>query len=102
MQRKKGQNNVQGLFGVERIPSDGQIRNLLDPVEPGQLHKPFWEIYHRLDEGGLLDQYRGVGGTRLISLDGSQYFSSQEIHCPNCRVAVRDESTYSDWPTHLR
>jgi hypothetical protein len=96
MQRKKGQNNAQGLFGVERIPSDGQIRNLLDPVEPAGLGEPFWEIYRRLDEGGFLDQYRGVGGTRLISLDGSQYFSSQEIHCPNCRVVVRDgNTTYS-------
>jgi len=93
MQRKKGQNNAQGLFGVERIPSDGQIRNLLDPVAPAQLRKPFWEIYRRLDEGGFLDAYRGVEGTRLISLDGSQYFSSQEIHCPNCRVVVRDENT---------
>ena len=37
MQRKKGQNNAQGLFGVRRIPSDAQIRNLLDPVEPRQL-----------------------------------------------------------------
>jgi len=94
MQRKKGENNAQGLFGVEQIPSDGQIRNLLDPVEPTLLREPFWEIYHRLDESGLLDPYRGVGGTRLISLDGSQYFSSQEIHCPNCRVVVRDEHTY--------
>ena len=25
MQRTKGQNNAQGLFGIERIPSDGQI-----------------------------------------------------------------------------
>ena len=94
MQRKKGQNNAQGLFGVEHIPSDGQIRNLLDPVEPGGLYEPFWEIYRHLDEGGDLDKYGGVAGTRLISLDGSQYFSSQEIHCPNCRVSVRDEKTY--------
>ena len=91
MQRKKAQNNAQGLFGVERIPSDGQIRNLLDPVEPGALYERFWEIYHRLDEGGHLDNYRGVGGTRLVSLDGSQYFSSRDIHCPNCRVSVQDE-----------
>lgn len=94
MQRKKGQNNAQGLFGVERIPSDGQIRNLLDPVEPRTLYERFWEIYRHLDEGGHLDEYRGVAGTRLISLDGSQYFSSQKIHCPNCRVSVRDEKTY--------
>jgi hypothetical protein len=94
MQRKKGVNNTQGLFGVERIPSDGQIRNLLDPVEPARLREPFWDIYRCLDEGGFLDAYDGIDGTRLVSLDGSQYFSSQEIHCPNCRVVVRDENTY--------
>lgn len=94
MQRNKGQNNAQGLFGVERIPSDGQIRNLLDPVEPRQLREPFWQIYHELEASGHLEQYRGVEGTRLISLDGSQYFSSQEIHCANCRVSVRDGETY--------
>jgi hypothetical protein len=94
MQRNKGQNNAQGLFGVKRIPSDGQIRNLLDPVEPETVYERFWEIYHHLDEGGYLDKYRGVAGTRLISIDGTQYFSSQEIHCSNCRVSVRDEETY--------
>jgi len=94
MQRKKGQNNAHSLFGVEQIPSDGQIRNLLDPIEPAQLREPFWGIYRSLEQSGQLDPYRGVGGTYLISLDGSQYFSSQEIHCPNCRVAVRDEKTY--------
>jgi len=94
MQRKKGQNNAQGLFGVKQVPSDGQIRNLLDPVEPAELREPFWEIYHRLEQTGYLGQYRGVDGTLLVSLDGSQYFSSQEIHCPSCRVTVRDERTY--------
>lgn len=94
MQRKKGQNNAHSLFGVERIPSDGQIRNLLDPVEPAALHERFWEIYGHLNESGYLDEYCGVAGTRLISMDGSQYFSSQEIHCPNCRVSVRDGETY--------
>ena len=83
MQRKKGENNAQGLFGIGQIPSDGQIRNLLDPVEEAQLREPFWDIYCRLDEDGSLEKHIGVRGTRLISLDGSQYFSSQKIHCPN-------------------
>lgn len=94
MQRKRGKNNAQGLFGVEEIPCDGQIRNLLDPVAPEQLREPFWEIYRQLDASGHLDQYTGVAGTRLISLDGSQYFGSQVLHCPHCRVTVRDETTY--------
>ncbi len=72
MQRQKGQNNAYGLFGVKQIPSDQQLRNCLDPVEPELLYEPFWEIYRCLDEKGHLDMYQGVGGTRLISLDGSQ------------------------------
>lgn len=93
MERKKGRNNARSLFGVQVIPSDGQTRNLLDPVEPVWLGMPFWEIYTRLADGGLLEDYRGIGGTRLVSLDGSQYFSSQRIHCDSCRVKVQDEQT---------
>jgi hypothetical protein len=94
MQRERGRNNVQSLFGVERIPSDSQLRNLLDPVDPAGLRAPFWEIYTQLETAGHLDAYTGVGGTRLISLDGTQYFSSQKVHCPNCKVTMREEEPY--------
>ena len=30
MEKAKGKSNVQSLFGAERIPSDAQVRNLLD------------------------------------------------------------------------
>jgi hypothetical protein len=94
MQRRKGHNNAEALFGVERIPSDGQIRNLLDPVDPVQLGEIFWGIYSELKKEGYLEDYQGVGHTRLFSLDGTQYFSSQKVHCDNCRVTVREEETY--------
>lgn len=32
MQQERGRNNATALFGVHQIPSDQQIRNLLDPV----------------------------------------------------------------------
>jgi hypothetical protein len=94
MQRQRGQNNAQSLFGVAQIPSDSQLRNLLDPLDPADLRSPFWAIYEQLEAGGHLADYRGVAGTRLISLDGSQYFSSQKLHCPNCRTTVRDAQAY--------
>jgi hypothetical protein len=90
MQRQRGRNNVQSLFGVAQIPSDSQVRNLLDPVDPAGLRTPFWEIYAQLEAAGHLAPYTGVGGTRLISLDGSQYFSSAKVQCPNCQVTVRE------------
>ncbi len=70
------------------------MRNLLDPVDPAGLQTPFWEIYAQLEAAGHLAAYAGVGGTRLISLGGSQYFSSEKVHCPNCRVTVREEQPY--------
>lgn len=94
MQQRIGQNNAKSLFGLEAIPSDGQIRNLLDPVVPGYLGAPFWEIYERLQANGQLAAYRSVGGTLLCSFDGSQFFSSQKINCPNCTIRVRNEEEY--------
>ena len=41
MQQNKGKNNAQALFRVQTIPSDNQIRNLLDPVPPTHLFPIF-------------------------------------------------------------
>lgn len=94
MKRQRGQDNAQSLFGIEHIPSDSQLRNLLDPVDPVDLQSPFWGLYEQLKAAGHLAAYKGVGGTRLISLDGSQYFSSQKLHCPQCRVTMQDEQAH--------
>jgi hypothetical protein len=37
LQRTQGQNNAQSLFGIDQVPSDPQIRNLLDPIAPEYL-----------------------------------------------------------------
>jgi hypothetical protein len=94
MQAKHGRNNAKSLFGVAKIPSDGQTRNLLDPVDPATLAGPFWATYETLAERGALTDYLGATGTRLVSLDGTQYFASQKVHCENCRVTERDGRTY--------
>jgi len=93
MQRRKGQNNARGLFGVERIPSDPQIRNLLDPVPPEHLRQPYWAIFSLLAEAGCVTPYK-YAGSLLLSIDGTGYFASRDIHCPNCTVAVHDGVAY--------
>lgn len=94
MQAKQGRNNAKSLFGVLEIPSDGQTRNLLDPVDPARLVEPFWASYELLVRRGALRDYHGATGSQLVSLDGTQYFASQKVHCDNCRVTVRDGRTY--------
>lgn len=94
MQRQKGRNNGSSLFGLRQVPTDNQIRNLLDPIEPFSLQKPFWELFARLEAGGVLDGYRSLNGTYLCALDGTYYFSSQKIGCNNCTVRTHDEKEY--------
>lgn len=94
LQRKKGENNARNLFGIEEIPTDPQIRNLLDPIEPSNLHAPYWQIYAGLEAQGHLEKHRGHKATLLCSLDGTYYFSSQKIHCDNCTQKTKDDKTY--------
>ena len=94
MEEQRAQNNARSLFGVETIPSDGQMRSLLDPVAPSYLRAPFWAVYELLEARGHLEAYEGVGGTLLCSMDGTRFFSSQRIKCANCTVHGHDEQEY--------
>lgn len=84
MERSKGKSNAQSLFGVHKIPSDNQIRNLLDPVKPEEIFPVFEQVLQVLEEQGQLGSFRSFADTLLIALDGTEYFSSNQIHCPHC------------------
>lgn len=92
MQRRRGRNNAQSLFGVQNIPCDQQIRNLLDPIAPAHLREPFWAILEQLMTDKHVASTFDVDGGWLCSLDGTQYFRSTKLHCPQCTVTQRDEA----------
>lgn len=94
MQRQKGHNNGSSLFGMREVPTDNQIRNLLDPIEPVHLQMPFWALFTSLEQAGVLDAYRSLNNTYLCALDGTYYFSSQKIQCANCTVRTHNEKEY--------
>jgi len=84
MEGRKGHSNAQSLFGVHQIPSDNQIRALLDPVKPEQIFPIFTEIVQVLEQKGQLKSFRSFGDTLLMAMDGTEYFASSQIHCPHC------------------
>jgi hypothetical protein len=93
MQRQRGRNNASSLFGVGQIPTDPEIRNLLDLVAAKDVRQPFWSILAMVDDAGYLADYQ-YAGTWLLSFDGTGYFSSTAIHCANCSTALRGDTTY--------
>lgn len=84
MQKQQGKNNAASLFGVHQIPSDNQIRNLLDPVPPETLFPLMATISDELYRDGHLERFRSINRTLLIALDGTDFFSSERISCPCC------------------
>jgi hypothetical protein len=84
MEEAHGRNNARSLFQIGRIPSDNHIRQTLDPVAPHHLFSLFDDLHAAFEQAGLLQAMRAVQDTRLIALDATWYFSSQNIHCPNC------------------
>lgn len=84
LQHTKGRNNASTLFKVAQIPCNNQIRNLLDPLPPSQLDGVYLEVFDRLEHHGLLRSFRVLNTQLLVALDGTNYHSSDTIHCPNC------------------
>ncbi len=93
LQLAKGCNNALTLFGITQIPSDNQVRNLLDPVPPSAVFPVFSAVLEALQREGHLQAYRSINGDLLVAMDGTQYFTSSQIHCPQCSVTQHANGT---------
>ncbi|TVR57292.1 MAG: ISNCY family transposase [Spirochaetaceae bacterium] len=85
--RKNGRHNLASLFGVADVPSDNHIRSMLDEVEALRVYPVFGRILDELQSCGELDRWRSVGNDIVLTVDGTEYFRSQKIHCSRCHVS---------------
>ncbi len=53
----------------------------------------FEQVYRTLKAKGYLKQYEVLGGQLLVPLDGTEYFSSQCIHCQQCSHRTHKNGT---------
>jgi hypothetical protein len=92
LQEGHGRSNCEGLFGINKIPSDNHIRDMLDPAAPALLYPMFPAVLEELEQSGGLSAFRRLGDHVLIALDGSEYFCSKSISCPHCSTRLRGKS----------
>jgi len=85
----RGRSNGQTLFGIGRIPSDNYIRDRLDEADPALLQPCFERVETLLAEPAMRLTFGRLGGRTLIAWDGTQYFCSQKLGCPNCLTRER-------------
>jgi hypothetical protein len=93
MHSRCGQDNAQSLFGLLQIPTTPQIRNILDGIAASGLFEVFTWVYQALERDRFLKPYHCLGGHLLVALDGTQYFTSQTIHCECCSSRTHKNGT---------
>ncbi len=83
--------NFKSLFRVTKIPSDTQTREILDEIAPKDLQPLFKFLFSYLQRNKSLKEFE-IGRKEerrpsyLVAIDGTQYFSSNKIHCNSCMV----------------
>jgi Transposase DDE domain len=81
--------NCHSLFGMTAIPTDNHIRSMLDPVHPSHLQPAFDQALGVLRQHDGLTPFQRLNGRVLIALDGTEYFCSQRLGCPQCLTRRR-------------
>ena len=86
-------NNLRNVFGITTLPSDTRLRELLDAPEAGFLNAVFLEFLRRVQRSKQLERYRFLDEGYLLTLDGSEYFTSQKVHCAQCLKRKKSDGT---------
>lgn len=79
-------NNLRSVFGVEAIPSDSQLRDVIDLHDMTPLLSLFGDYFHHLQRNKKLEEFQVLDNKYLIAIDGSEYFTSEKVHCNKCLV----------------
>jgi hypothetical protein len=93
--RRAVDHNLGSVFGLKAIPSDTQLREVLDEVEPDLLRPAFTDFFRQVQRGKVLEAYVFLEGCYLLSLDGVEYFRSTKVHCAHCQSCQHGNGTVS-------
>jgi hypothetical protein len=82
--QERAEGNLQTIYGMERVPCDTPMREILDPVSPESLRPLFKSVLRQLQRGKALEPLVFLEGCYLLALDGTGYFASKTIYCASC------------------
>ena len=66
------------------MTSDSCLREQLDLVDVRALRVCFKKIFAKLQSGGVLKYFTVLNGHYLLSIDGTQIYNSEKVHCDLC------------------
>jgi hypothetical protein len=93
--RRALDHNLRSVFGLRAVPSDTQMRTILDEVGPDRLRPAFTDLFRQVQRAKILEEYVFLEGCYLIALDGVEYFCSDKVHCQHCLSREHRNGTLS-------
>ena len=91
MRQRRGRCNLEPLFGVTQVPSDTQMRAILDGVPPELLRPLLPALFAKIRRVGWGAEFKSTvpsgaaqGAYYTVMLDGTDYFHSTQLQCPGC------------------
>lgn len=76
--------NLKIVYKLGKVPSDSQMRIILDEVNPEELRKSFKVVLDTVMEANILENYKFINDSVLLSGDGTGTFSSPNVHGECC------------------
>jgi hypothetical protein len=95
MEDESQASNMQTLFKTKKIPTDDQIRNFLDQIDYKYFDEMYFKTLNMIVKNKHIDIFNVLGDQKhiVIALDGTQIFSSNNIHCDDCIVKEHRNGT---------
>ncbi len=82
--RKEELENLHSVYNVADIPSDSQMRAILDPIALSSLRAPFRSVFRALQRGKTFEKMVAIDGHYLLSGDGTGFYSSEKVSSDYC------------------
>jgi hypothetical protein len=84
-ERKK---NLRSLFGVEQVPSDTHLRDIMDQISWKQFRPVFKKLFASVQDSKILEKFEFMRIKNkpfyLLNIDGTGYFRSDKVGCDSC------------------
>lgn len=82
--------NLSSIFKIGQIPSDTQMRVILDEIAPQMLRPIFKQVFDVAQRGKVLENYHFYNDHVLMAMDGTGFFSSDQVRCDHCMIKNPD------------
>ena len=89
MEKHYHRSNLQTHFNVISIPKDNQMRAIIGEVKPEEIEPVFSHYLSKMQRSNRLKEYK-IFDRYLLTLDGTEYYSSKKIHCDKCLQTERN------------